>query len=588
MTIRSILSTRTIPILVLVQVLLAPITAQTFCSSPPPGIQKMFRGVDITKLDLVPLNIGSNGFRGPVLDFTCEEQKTWTSSGDTKYQLPDQVWQLTTLPGGWLTANANLYKSYKEVRKSMATEVGGEGSIWMFAFSASASFKEMQNTITNTSRYISDVGAFESATRADLVPSFVLGLDRFCKIFLDTQIKGTFQTNPNVYNRFINTFGTHYFSSANFGGYIRAVMETKSDYFYSSSESEAKYNAKASFLNIISANGGRLTSTANVDQAFSSSTTQTVRYYGGNTNLLTKSGISEWQPTVQKDPWLFSGELKPLSDLITDDVKRISMEKAVENYVLKSYLEELERLLAHAKVKFKDNELESLQTRVNTMKILDVLVMNDVEILGRDIEAQIVVPEWFLASTKLCYKWWPDGDPGQCGGVPNLLCARPNTMTPFYRDDTDRKRKRRPGGCRMQWGIHSTGYPAWFNDVRVCYRWYPDENPGECGGGAARLLCAGINQFSPEYRDDTDIRSGGCRMSWRIEVPSSAPVWMRAVKLCYSWYPDGDAFQCNFGSPFRDFCAVANEWTEYYRDDTYRRRGRPGGCRMSWGLQLTV
>ncbi|KAK6975583.1 perivitellin-2 67 kDa subunit [Biomphalaria glabrata] len=136
--------------LVLVQTFWTPSAAVTLCSNPPPGIQKMFRGVDIIKLDLIPLNIGSNGFKGPVLNFTCEEQKTWTTSGDVKYQLPDQVWHLTSLPGGWLSANANLYKSYEEVRTSMTRDVGGEGSIWKFAFSASASFKEMQNTITNT------------------------------------------------------------------------------------------------------------------------------------------------------------------------------------------------------------------------------------------------------------------------------------------------------------------------------------------------------------------------------------------------------------------------------------------------------
>ncbi|KAK0060711.1 perivitellin-2 67 kDa subunit [Biomphalaria pfeifferi] len=564
--------------LVLVQTFWTPSAAVTLCSNPPPGIQKMFRGVDIIKLDLIPLNIGSNGFKGPVLNFTCEEQKTWTALGDVKYQLPDQVWHLTSLPGGWLSANANLYKSYEEVRTSMTRDVGGEGSIWKFAFSASASFKEMQNTITNTSRYISDVGAFESATRADLVPKWVLGFDRYVQMFIDTQLTGTFDSNPSAYNEFIEMFGTHYFNTANFGGYIRVVMETKTDYFYSRSDNEVKANAKASFLNVISANGGYVTDRTNVDESFKSSTTQTVRYYGGNTNLLTKSGISEWQPTVSKDPWLFSGELKPLSGLISDSNKRSSMEKAVENYVLRYYLDELERLMASARKVSSDTILNSLQTRLTALKALPVLAMGDVELLGKEIESHIIVPTWFRTATKLCYNWWADGDGGQCGGgAQNLLCATPNSMTPVYRDDTDG----RGGGCRMQWGIHSTGYPSWFNDVRVCYRWYADGDGGQCGGGAAQLLCAGVNQFSPNYRDDSDGRGGGCRMSWKIEVPSTAPLWIRTTKMCFSWYPDGDAGQCGEVSS-RDLCATANEWTEYYRDDT---DGRGGGCRMSWGLK---
>ncbi|KAK0060710.1 perivitellin-2 67 kDa subunit [Biomphalaria pfeifferi] len=564
--------------LVFVQTFWTPSTAVMLCSNPPPGIQKMFRGVDITKLDLIPLNIGSNGFKGPVLNFTCDEKKTWTTVGDVTYQLPDQVWHLTSLPGGWLSASANLYKSYNDVRRSMMTEIGAEGNIWDFAFSASASFKDMQNTITNNSRYISDVGAFESATRADLVPKWVLGFDRYVQMFIDAQLTGTFDSNPSAYNEFIEMFGTHYFNTANFGGYIRVVMETKTDYFSSRSDYEVKANAKASYLKVISAKGGYVSEKVNVDESFTRSTTQTVRYYGGNTNLLTQNGISEWQPTVSKDPWLFSGELKPLSGLISDSNKRSYMEKAVENYVLRYYLDELERLMASARKISSDTILNSLQTRLKELKGLDVLVMGDVKSLGKEIESHIIVPTWFRTATKLCYNWWADGDVIQCGGgSQNLLCAAPNSMTPVYRDDTDG----RGGGCRMQWGIHSTGYPSWFNDVRVCYRWYADGDGGQCGGGAAKSLCAGVNEFLPNYLDNSDGRPGGCRMSWKIEVPSSAPLWMRTTKMCFSWYPDGDAGQCGEVSS-RDLCAKVNEWTEYYLDDTDER---VGGCRMSWGLK---
>ncbi|KAH9512372.1 Perivitellin-2 67 kDa subunit [Bulinus truncatus] len=255
------------------------------------------------------------------------------------------------------------------------------------------------------------------------------------------------------------------------------------------------------------------------------------------------------------------------------------MERAVQNYILSNYLDELERLVASARAKSSDPLLGNLQSRITSMKNVAVLVMGDVEALGRDVENNVVVPSWFTTSTSLCFKWRADGDGGQCGGgAANLLCARPNSMTPVYRDDTDR----RPGGCQMQWGVQSSGFPSWFNDVKVCYQWYPDGDGGQCGGGAARLLCAGINQFSPEYRDDTDRRGGGCRMSWKIEVPTSAPLWMRTVKICFSWYPDGDGGQCG-PAPSRDLCAVANQWTEYYRDDT---DSRSGGCRMSWGLKF--
>ncbi|XP_059142063.1 perivitellin-2 67 kDa subunit-like [Physella acuta] len=552
----------------------------TECSNPPPGVQKIFRGVDITTLDLAPIDFqGNSGFKNPVLNFSCNSGRNWRSPAGTVYQLPDQIWHMTSVPGGWLTADVNIYKTYNEVRRSMSSDVGGEGSLFKFSFSASQNYKKLQNTITNSSKYICDVSSFESATRVDVNPSWALELDRFAQIYIDRMLTGTFASNPIAYNRFINEFGTHYFSSANFGGFIWMLFETNTDYFYSQTEREIQRNAKASFLKIISLRGGTVTGSTTVDQRFESSTTQTVKYYGGDTNLLTQSGFQRWQPSVDLDPWLFSGQLKPISDLISDETKRTSMETAVRNYVLRSYLNELIRLIAAAKRKSDDAVLNRGNERVTTMLNKALLVESEVEDLGKFIEDQIIVPNWFSDNTNLCFKWRADGDAGQCGGgAANLLCAKPNSMTSVYRDDTDR----RAGGCRMQWGLQSSGFPTWFNQVRVCYQWYADGDGGQCGGGDASLLCANINNFTPEYRDDTDRRNGGCRMQWKLEVPSSAPLWMRTSKMCFSWYPDGDGGQCG-PAPSRDLCAVANQWTDYYRDDTDRR---PGGCRMSWGVKL--
>ena len=187
------------------------------------------------------------------------------------------------------------------------------------------------------------------------------------------------------------------------------------------------------------------------------------------------------------------------------------------------------------------------------------------------------IPLWFQ-QTQLCYKWRPDGNGGQCGsGVEGReLCAAVGSRTMVYRDDTDS----RGGGCRMQWGIKSPFSPSWFRQVQVCYRWYADGDGGQCGGGAPAQMCAHVGTYTPEYRDDTDGRGGGCRMSWKLSVPSSSPHWLRKVKLCYHWYPDGNGGQCGGGAA-RDLCAAANTWTPYYRDDT---DNRAGGCRMSWDL----
>ena len=78
----------------------------------------------------------------------------------------------------------------------------------------------------------------------------------------------------------------------------------------------------------------------------------------------------------------------------------------------------------------------------------------------------------------------------------------------------------------------SPSAPSWFStNVKICYRWYADGDGGQCGGGADKLLCAEVGSYTPEYRDDTDNRGGGCRMSWMLTVPVDAPQWLDNVQL---------------------------------------------------------
>ncbi|XP_078693328.1 uncharacterized protein LOC144923024 [Branchiostoma floridae x Branchiostoma belcheri] len=204
-------------------------------------------------------------------------------------------------------------------------------------------------------------------------------------------------------------------------------------------------------------------------------------------------------------------------------------------------------------------------------------------IAGYNCHHQSGPPAAFTSSTRLCYRWYPDGDGGQCGGgAARHLCANVDRMTPYYRDDTDN----RGGGCRMSWRIESSYSASWFRNMQLCYRWYADGDGGQCGsaggGGPNGEFCAAVNQWTTYYRDDTDRRGGGCRMSWRLRLPYNAPAWARDLNLCYYWYPDGDGGQCG-GGVSRHLCARANSYTPYYRDDT---DNRGGGCRMSWGIKL--
>ena len=53
--------------------------------------------------------------------------------------------------------------------------------------------------------------------------------------------------------------------------------------------------------------------------------------------------------------------------------------------------------------------------------------------------------------------------------------------------------------------------------TQLCYKWRPDGDGGQCGGALThREVCAHIGFPTPNYRDDTDNRGGGCRMQWSI------------------------------------------------------------------------
>ncbi|CAG0903510.1 unnamed protein product [Darwinula stevensoni] len=549
------------------------------CDVPVPGLSKMARGVDITQLDLTPLDFaGQDGFKRPLFDFTCDQGHKIILE-KAEYQLPDQIWEVTHIPGGWLASNVRIYKSYQEIKGSMAFEVGGELSLKKFGFSASRSYEHMQNTITNTSHYLEEVSSFDSAVRADFVPEWVLTLGRFPKMFVENYLPENYTQDPAAYEKFIAYFGTHYFQHGNFGGVIKMHLETRTDYFNGKTDAQVKAQAQASFLKFLSIKGLQSGSMSQVDETFEQMTTKAIRYYGGDTNLLSHSALQDWQPTVSGNPWLFSGELAPISSLIQDANKRASMELAVTNHLLLAYLTELARIVYALRSRYTTfHVLDSLISRIQTLQSTRTLNKLEVEKLDEEIAEQTKIPAWFTDGTTLCYRWYADGNGGQCGGgAAQLLCAKPSQMTSVYRDDSDN----RGGGCRMSWSIQSSHQPHWFNSVRVCFRWYPDGDGGQCGAGVDRLLCAPVNDWTPYYRDDTDRRGGGCQMSWMLEVPSSAPVWLQNVKMCFSWYPDGDSGQC--AAPSRNLCAISNSWTEYYRDDT---DNRSGGCRMSWGLYL--
>ena len=202
---------------------------------------------------------------------------------------------------------------------------------------------------------------------------------------------------------------------ANFGGLIWSVYEIEIKFFQSHTDEEAKNNARASLQAWLLARGGNKDHTQSDDSMFSGLSTETVRFYGGSANLLSSEGIQTWQPTVDANPWLFSGELKAISDLIQGETRRTSMEEAVQQHILRAYLGELRRLmdaLTLRKSTAVSEHLRKIEDNLADMEALPqgALVEKDVENLGLLINQQ-----WEFEQSKRAAQPTPSEDSENVG-----------------------------------------------------------------------------------------------------------------------------------------------------------------------------
>ncbi|CAG0897826.1 unnamed protein product [Darwinula stevensoni] len=547
------------------------------CNSTLPWLGKMTKGIDITELDLTPFDfVLPDGFKLPLFDFTCEQGNKIVMN-KTEYQLPDQIWAMTPVPGGWFSSNVEIFKSYQEVKRSRSTDVGVKGGFLWFSFSASRSYMYMQNTITNNSRYIEEVSAFETAVRADLHPSWIVQMSKMIDVFVEGRLKKNFTEDPGAYEEFIDNFGTHYFKTACFGGFIKLLLETKSEYFKNVTDEQVKAQAGASFLKLLSLKGSIFDDTTKLDERFERMTRKTIRYYGGDVKFnSTNNTLQDWQPTVSKKPWLFSGELEPISDLLQEENKRRSMEQAVMNHVLHAYVEELARIVKavppHWPVGLK--KLMSLQDEIASLQSTRILEETKVKQVAAAVEDQVDIPAWFTRWVRLCFRWESNG-PGECyadGGV-QQLCANPGMMTANFTDYT-----RSGNGCNMTWGILSEFEPDWFKVVQFCFRWSICGSGSiwqTCGRDIDPPICAPVNNWTKIYLDNSSSLKT-VRVSWSLLVPSTAPVWLRNIKLCFRGYKDP------MGNVNREACAIANEWTPYRHDLS----SSSAAFTLNWSLKL--
>jgi len=312
----------------------------TSCANLIPGLKRFQCGVDGAKLDLISLGEGGgeDGFRNPIVYFSCDEGKKTNfppPHGKNSYDEPDQIEGISAIPGDFSQNKASVIQSHSDVRKFMATSAG-VGSM-SGSFSLSASYQQMSSTVMDKKKSLASSKRVVPVFRARMLPSISLKITPHVEKYIKTRLTPTFEEDPASYRDFIAQWGTHFFQRANFGGVIRVLLTMDSSFAKKKTSAEMASAASAT-MSGITAKGSVNTSSQSMSSEFQKHTSVTKRILGGESTLFETKGFQAWQPTVAENPWLYKGKLLPVSSFIKDSTKRKAMKRAIKVHMEKAQL----------------------------------------------------------------------------------------------------------------------------------------------------------------------------------------------------------------------------------------------------------
>jgi len=580
----------------------------TRCTNMPHGFDRMRRGVDATKLDLLPLDMKVDfGYRHPIFDFTCDEGKK-IRLGENVFDLPDQFLGSEPVPGGLKEVKTEVFRSIEQVTRSMKLKVGVGDALGLFSLSASV--EHAHSTLTNRSRNIEEVSAFVSAFRADLVPAWSLQFNSHVQSFVAKMLTKPFEESPEVYYKFIKYFGTHYFKDASFGGLLKLYVETEKKYFEETTSTKVGLEASALFGAVVRVKGGPEIGHSVASSNFKHSSRQTFRYFGGETNLLDKSDMKSWVPTVISNPWLFRGSLMPIQDILTDEEKKKQLAIATQVYLDKAYLQRMRKQIQSVVKDLGSSKTQTDQLFDTVDRLLGEVAPKheDVVAIGKAIEYHLIIPDWFKENVYLCFSWdeFRQRSKTKCGTEQDDLprsrqfCSRINQLTSKFMDIAKKE-----ASCYYMWSIQVRGkpdqiIPDYFKNTELCHQYEPSSgaDSDQCNAMIDNgLQCAKVNDRTPPYRDATYMDDWGCKNTWMVKTPEDAPMWLKRLYFCIvfrgrgpnawekmmgkkktpcgnTWYEPRDS------EGWTSLCSFANKWTKAFsdfghddREDCYWRYG---------------
>ncbi len=127
-----------------------------------PGIERMARGIDITRLDLNTLQ--DDAFVATLIEFSCEdEDRKWSMGGvDKEFWKTDQVVGANPVPGGSMVSETIIAESSEELKNSMAAKVSLEVNVPIGGFSASAGVKMSEESKFQKKSFVAEVNCIQN------------------------------------------------------------------------------------------------------------------------------------------------------------------------------------------------------------------------------------------------------------------------------------------------------------------------------------------------------------------------------------------------------------------------------------------
>lgn len=279
--------------------------------TPLPSIEYFGLGYDILLGNPHAFNGRSDqGFRHPVLKQTYTQNHT---IGLNSWLVPDNTFAFPVHACS-SEFSSDVIRGKRSYYDSVKSSVEANFPLWGAAFSASTEYKQVQSgTSIENSVYVQALATcsvyYVEAkwyTPPQVTDDFLKGLEDLPETFN----AGT----ASDFYKFLDTFGTHVMSGAEFGGQWGQVSKFSQEAWTNMISSELDISAAATYSGIISAG-------ANVSSASKYSAAQSYMHAAFNQEIFNKGGNysqtdSEWAASVQNQPMPIHYHLWSLDDVL--------------------------------------------------------------------------------------------------------------------------------------------------------------------------------------------------------------------------------------------------------------------------------